>query len=134
MSLSLKSALISTHGMFFCMNGIIACALAACGRAENMKSMDWSIVGSMFMFMLCRCGNTSDSFLPAALRPVTCVMLASGCWCRMRASSAPAYPVTFMIPTRVLDMFQVPRVLLWIWFVCWVLVIDFTMCAVFCVA
>ena len=40
MSLSLKSALISTHGMSFCMNGIIACALAACGRAENMKSMD----------------------------------------------------------------------------------------------
>ena len=46
-----------------------------------------------------RCGKTSASFLPASLRPVTLVICTSGWLYSRRASSAPAYPVTFMIPT-----------------------------------
>src|SRR5581483_9244074 len=47
-----------------------------------------------------RCGNTSASRLPAALRPVTAASSTCGCAYSSRASSAPAYPVTLRIPAR----------------------------------
>ena len=81
--------------------GITASALALWGRAENTRSRLPSNSGVMLRFKDARWGNTSARFCPAALRPVTEVRLASGCWYRIRASSQPAYPVTLIMPTFI---------------------------------
>ena len=55
-------------------------------------------LGGLALFAALR-RTAPRSALPAALRPLTLVSSTSGCEYNRRASSAPAYPVAFMMPT-----------------------------------